>query len=185
MTNIISKTRNLIQDNSTVVKDLFTYSTSTIFTLTEANPIAITDVLRNDVSVGYTFNSNNNKITLNSSAVAGDTIEVQYTTYQNWSDNEIVNFVDAALVHIANHNYEDFNIESGNNIYPEPSSREEKLIALITAMLMVPNIKRLALPDITITMPKKDDLSIEEAISNVIASFKRGGDSFHGIFEII
>jgi hypothetical protein len=189
MNTIITKVRYLIDDSTSSVTDIFTYSTSSTFTLTESNPLSVTTVYRNDViTTNYTFNTVTGKVTILDSMTSGDTIQIDYSCYENYSDNEIIGFVNASFVYISNYNYADFNVESGNEIYPVPTSREEKLIALIASMLINPNIKRLALPDITITMPKDDTMSIEDAISNTIASFKRGSDGVggnHGVFEVI
>jgi hypothetical protein len=182
MGTITTKVRNLIQDNSTSTSDIFTYSTSLIFTLSESNPIAITRVYINNVlTTNYTFSSVTKKITLTGSLTAGDTIQIDYTAYLNYSDTELEGFISSALYYLGIHNYEDYEIESGNQIYPTPTNQEEKLIAVIAGLLIEPNNKTIRLPDISITVPNDDPT--EKKIEKTIASFKRNGKL--GIFTVI
>uniref|UniRef100_A0A6M3JNQ6 Uncharacterized protein n=1 Tax=viral metagenome TaxID=1070528 RepID=A0A6M3JNQ6_9ZZZZ len=182
MTSIITKVRNLINDNAVSTFDIFTYGSSSIFTLSESNPISITTLYRNDASIStYSFSSTTNKVTISSTLTAGDTVEIDYTCYRNYSDTEIIGYITSALYYLGNHTYEDYEVESGNNIYPVPTSKEEKLIAMIAALLIDPNNSTVRLPGITISVPNDDP--VEKKIGKVIASFKREGKL--GIFENI
>jgi len=174
MTTIITKVRNLIVDNSTTISDIFTYGSSNIFTLTESNPIAITLVYINNVlTVGYTYSSITKKVTISASLTVGYTIQIDYTAYLNYSDTEIEGYINSALYYLGIHSYENYEVESGNNIYPTPTSEEEKLIAMIAALLIEPNNKTIHLPDLTISVP--NDVPTEKKIAQVISSFKRNG----------
>ncbi len=180
LANISTLVRYLINDNSTSGSDLFTYSTSTTFTLTEDNPIAVSEVEVNDSTSGvsYTANSTNTKITMDSSLTAGDSVAVAFTYYPNYSTSTIQNYVRAAIVHISANNYKDF-VEKLSTIYPEPTEREKNLIASVAAILIEPDNKSYRLPDMSIISPK--DIPTHEKIRKLIAIFKH--DS-HGTFFI-
>jgi hypothetical protein len=66
LTEIETLVRQLLGDysRSMIPGDVFTYTNSSVFTLTESNSIAITDVLVNDVEIGsseYSYSSTTNK----------------------------------------------------------------------------------------------------------------------------
>ena len=183
MDNIISKVRNLIGDNLTTVSDIFTYGSSAIFTLTESNVSAVTDVYRNDVSSGvvHTYSSTTKKVTISSTLTSGDSIKIEYTAYQNYSTTELTAYIQAALIHLSINNYYNFEYDSTNNeIYPIPESKEENLIAIVTSLLINPDNRTIRLPDLTISIPA--DLPTDQKISKTIARYKK--DS-HGIFTIL
>lgn len=167
---------------SQVPGDNFTYSSSAIFTLTESNPIAISDVFVNEDTSGvvYSFDSDTNKVTITSSLTSGDTVEIQYTYYPNYSDTEIENYIRYALVHLSICGYYTFEVGSDNAIYPEPEDNEKNLIAFITATLISPNNITYRLPDMTLQVP--NSMPTEDLIRKAVAIFKKGG--FHGIFVI-
>jgi len=146
LSNIETLVRYLIEDNSATMipGDLFTYEASAVFSLTESNVISVTSVLKNDVALTvtteYTYSSTTNKVTIIASLTAGDTIEVQYTYYPNYSSTEIQNYVRAAITHISINNYETFEVHN-SIIYPEPEEGEKNLISTITAILIKPDNK--------------------------------------------
>jgi hypothetical protein len=183
VSDITSNVRRLIDDNLVTVEDVFTYGSSTSFTPTESNVSSIVDVLVNDVSSGVThsYNSTTGKVTVTSSLTAGDTVEIQYTCYKNYSDAEIKNYIRNALIHLTINQYYTFEYDStGDEIYPTPSTKEGNLIALITSILINPDNRTIRLPDITISVPNDDPTDIK--ISKAIAKFKH---DTHGIFNLI
>ena len=176
LTTIETLTRYLLDETAKtqVPGDIFTYGASSIFTLTETNAISVSDVLVNDESSGvaYTYNSSTNKATITSSLTSGDTIEIQYSYYPNYSSNEIQNYVRASIVHLSVNGYYTFEIGSDSVVYPEPDENEKNLIALITAILIEPNNKTYRLPDITVQVP--NPLSKDDMIRKAISVFKLG-----------
>ena len=182
MTSIIAKTRYLIEDSSTATIDIFTYEASSVFTLTESNPIAITTVYINNVATsGYTYSSTTKRVTITDSLTVGDTIQINYTAYLNYSDNELREYIQSALIYLSINNYYDFIYDSDDDtIYPSPETREKNLIASIAALLIKPNNTSIRLPNISITLPK--DYPTNEKIAKLIATFKR---SKEGVFDII
>ena len=183
MENIIFLVRYLIKDNSSDTSDIFTYENSAIFTLTEINIIEVSAVYKNDVILSeddWSYNSTTKKVTISASLTSKDTIQIDYSYYPNYSDTEIKAYIHSSLVYLSNYNYENFEVESGDNIYPEPTKEEEKLIALITSIIIDPNNQTIRLPDLTIT--PQSNLSLEDKIAKAISSFKKNTT---GLFELL
>lgn len=184
VTDITTLVRHLITDfsQSMIPGDVFTYTTSNVFTLTEQNVNAVSAVLVNDVEIGdseYSFDSTNNKVTVTASLSSGDTVEIQYTYYPNYSDTEIENYIKGAIIHLSVNNYYTFEIDTDGDMYPDISEREKNLISFVTATLIEPENQSYRLPDITITNPKS--LPTRDLISKSIAIFKH---NTHGNFDL-
>jgi hypothetical protein len=163
--------------------DIFTYTTSSIFTLTESNVISVSSVFKNDVELGsgdWSFDATTNKVTVSASLTNGDTIEIQYSYYPNYSASEIQNYVYAAIVHLSINHFYNFEIKS-SIIYPDPNTDEKNLIAMVTSLLIEPDNKSYSLPDISIRVPS--DLPLHEKIRKTIAVFKK--TSGHGNFDLL
>lgn len=186
LTTIRTLVRYLLNETSInqVPGDIFTYGASTIFTLSESNPVTVSDVFINDDSSGvsYTFNSSTNKVTISSSLTSGDTVEIQYTYFPNYSNNEIDSYVRSAIVHLSINGFYTFEIGTDETIYPEPDENEKNLIAFITATLIEPNNQIYRLPDITVQVP--NPLTKDDMIRKAIAIFKIGGVSNGGVWVI-
>lgn len=180
LSDLITGVRNLVEDYEESSTDVFTYSSSNVFTLSEANAIAVSEVRVNSVSSGvsYTYSSSTQKVTISSSLSVGDTVEIDFTYYNNYSDSIIQNYIKSALIHISTRQYKNFELV-GTGIYPEPDFNEQNLIMMVTSILINPPKKQLRLPDITINYA--DTLSKSELISRTIAIFKHDGK---GVFAI-
>lgn len=181
LSDIETQVRYLLGDNSSTTFDIFTYTNSLVFTLTEENAQSISDVYKNGSDVGtstISFDSTTKKATISFSVSSGDTIEVHYSYYPNYSSTEIQNYVRAALVHISANNYKDFIVE-GLTVFPNPSTREINLISSITGILIEPDNKSYRLPDIGMSLPS--DLPTHEKIRRTIGIFKKNS---HGIIGI-
>jgi hypothetical protein len=173
LTDIVTKTRFLIEDNSKSTEDVFSYTTSSVFSLEESNPISVSLVYKNDVELDsgdWSYDSDTEKVTVTASLSSGDTIKISYSYYPNYTDSEIQNYIQGALVYISADNYRTWVVRD-STIYPEPLIREQNLIALITALVIDKPINTYRLPDITLTFP--DDLPLQEKISKTISIFKR------------
>jgi hypothetical protein len=178
LTIIEPKVRALINDIEKTGTDLFTYTSSPIFILTEANVNDITSVSVNGTESGviYTFNTSTNKITITSDLAVEDVIEIVYTYYSNYSINEIYSYISSALIHISANNFTTWIVEDGE-IYPEPDDSECNLIASVTAILIKPDNISYRLPDMSIAVPK--DLPTIDKIRKTISVFKHCGE---GVF---
>ena len=187
LSDIISSVRYIINDISTtkVPGDIFTYTTSETFTLSEPNVISVTHVYHNsaelDGSGTSTYDEDTNKITLITDLTSGDTVEVQYNYYPNYSITEIKSYIRAAIIRLSIVNYYTWEVDSNEDIHPAPTDSEKNMIAFVASILIEPDNKNYRLPDITITVPNTS-LPTMDLINKAIAIFKK--DS-HGVFEII
>lgn len=185
LTDVLALVRNIIEDNSTsmIPGDIFTYTSSSVFTLTESNVISVTAVFKNDVTLGsgeYSYDADTNQLTVSASLSSSDTVEIQYTYYPDYSDTTINNAIRAVLVRLSITNYYDFE-EDGGTIYPEPSTKETRLLAMLTSIVLEPDNTSYRLPDITINVPK-GSLPTEDRIRKTISIFKH---NTHGIFDLL
>jgi hypothetical protein len=184
ITTIKTKIRQLIDDNSDPETDIFTYENSKTFTLTEPNALTITDVLVNGVSSNVIYTSTSTipkKVTITSSLTFGDTVQIDFTCYKNYSEAELLNYIQSALVHLSVNNYNDFEYDATDDtIYPDLEVAEENLVAIIVATLINPDNKSLRLPNISISVP--NDYPVNIKISKLIGSFKRDKE---GIFSLL
>lgn len=169
--------RILVADYSSPGTYIDTYTTTPIFTVDESNVNTIVDVLINGHSSGvtYTVAQNNTQITITSTLNVGDIVEIDYTFYANWSNTEIQNYVQAALVHMSVNNIKTYNISDSDQVtlYPEPTDGEVNLIALIASILMKPENISYRMPDIAVQVPK--DLNTIDKIRKVISMYKKDG----------
>ena len=174
ISDIVPLVRYLINDNLlTTGKDIFTYTTSLVFTLTETGVSSVTALFVNDVAkTTYSYSSTTNKVTYSGSLTAGDTVEIQYSYYPNYSSTEISNYVRAALIHLSVNNYYTFTEDVSTYLYPEPTDEEKNLIAAVTAILIDPNNITYRLPDITISVPNTS-LPTEDKIRRLISAMKK------------
>lgn len=184
LTTITTLVRYLLGDFSRnqLPGDIFIYENSSVFTLTESNAVEVSQVLKNDVPLDsgeYSYDTNDNSVTVSASLTSGDTIEIQYSYFPNYSTTEIQNYINSAIIHLSVNNFYNFEI-SDSTIYPEPSTTEKNLIAMVTSLLIEPDNKTIRLPDITINAPS--DLPLHDKIRKVVNITKH---NTHGIFSIL
>ena len=184
LSSVTTLVRYLIGDTSKsqIPGDIFTYDNSAIFTLSESNATAVTAVSVNDVeisSASYTYDSTRQTVTISSTLTSGDTVEVQYTFTPNYSNTEIQDYINASIIHLSVNNFYDFTI-SESIIFPDPTPQEQRLIAMVTSLLMEPDNKTYRLPDMTINVPR--DLPLHDKIRKVILTMKQ---NTHGTFDIL
>jgi len=184
LSDVTTLVRYLIEDTSTnnLPGDIFVYANSAVFTLTESNVIEVTQVLVNDSSLGsgdYSYDVDDNSVQVVSSLSSGDTIEIQYSYYANYSDSIIQNYIRSAVIHLSINNYYNFEVVS-TGIYPEPSTTEKNLIAMVASLLINPGNQSIRLPDITINVP--NDLPTNTKIAKVINVAKHNTT---GIFSLL
>jgi len=170
---IIEKIRDIIGDNSTKAIDVFEYLTSDIFTLSEANPIesSLSVLVNGNLHNGsgkWSFDSSSNKITVDDLSVS-DIVEIDYNTYLKYSDEEIKQYIRAALVYISTEKYKDFKNQS-DYIFPTPIEKEENLIALVASILIKPPVKSYRTPEFSISF--EEPLSKEQKIKRLVKQYK-------------
>jgi hypothetical protein len=179
LTTIASIVRNLINDEEKSGTDVFVYTSSSLFTLTEKNVTAISTVLVNDIETGVTYTEDltNCRVNVTSSLSTEDIVQVDYTYYSNYSLNELYSYIKSALVHLSTNGINTYKI-SGTTLYPEPCDAEANLIALIASVIINPQNVSYRMPDISVAVPK--DLSTLDKIRKILSIYKKVGNSEHG-----
>jgi hypothetical protein len=185
LTKIEAKVRPLIGDMIKTGRDIFTYTSNGVFTLTEPNALSVISVYKNGLAYNtsgkWAFDVPTGKLTVVGCAM-NDVIEAVFTYYNQYSSAEIASYIDAALVHISSNNYETFEVQSGGTtIAPVPEAREFNLIAVVTSILINPDNVTVRMPDFQKVVPVSSTLSTHEMIRRTISVFKK--DS-HGIFSV-
>jgi hypothetical protein len=181
MINIIKKVRDLIGDLLvTTGRDVFTYesvASSKIFTLTESNVTPSTIVVLKNGSVwagtNYSYSTSTGKLTVTGTLAVGNTLEVTYSYYTKYSDNELKGQIRSALSYISVEKYKTFSTTATDNtiIFPTPSETEEYLIAVIAAILIKGDIISYRTPELSISFERGD--SKEKKIKKAIRNFKK------------
>jgi hypothetical protein len=183
VTRIINKIRALVEDEVKSDLETFTYTTSSIFLLSESDIISVIEVTKNGTALGsgeYSYDADTKEVTVSASLTANDIIIISYT-YYDYSNTDIKGYIKSALVWISICQYKTFFYDSTNTlIYPTPTEEQENLISLIASILIKPNYQSYRLPNHTVTYPKT--MSKEDRIKDTIATFKK---SSHGKFDVL
>ena len=181
-TQIIAFLRAILNDEIRTGLDIAQYNISSVFSLSESNTQSVTSVAVNDVSSGvtYTYDSTLQKVTITSSLLVDDIIELNYTYYSNYSDTELIGYIKHAMGYISVNQYADWQIKDDDNIYPSPSFAEQNLIAMVAAVIIDPQNQSIRTPDFSVNI--KNPMSTADMISKIIAIFKK---SPAGLFTIL
>ena len=174
LTTLRTKIRALIGDFEKKGFEIFEYTTSKIFTLSESNISSILKVLKNESELGsgeYDYDSTTNKIEILASLTQTDKIEVDYI-FTKYSDTELTEYIRGALVwySIDASIGDDFELE--DEIVPEPTSKQLDLIAIIASILIKPNYTTYSLPNMRVSYP--GSMTKDEKIQDVISKFTSG-----------
>ena len=108
-TQIIAFLRAILNDEIRSGVDIAQYNISSVFSLSEPNTQTVAGVSVNDVSSGvtYTYDSALQKVTVSSSLITDDIIEMNYTYYSNYSDTELTGYIKHAMGYISINQYAD------------------------------------------------------------------------------
>ncbi len=180
--DIATLVRYLVEDIavSQIPGDIFTYGSSSVFSLYQPNVVSVSAVYKNGSSTAsYSFDSSTNKVTVSASLTSGDTIEIQYSYYPSYSDAQIEAYVRASMVHISVNGYYTYEVDSSDEFHPDLDSAQKNLIAFVAAILIKPDNVSYRFPDMSIQVPKS--LPTRDLISKAIAIFKR---DTHGVFSV-
>jgi len=181
LTQIIAILRAILGDTIQNGVDIFQYTTSSVFTLTESNTQTVSSVAVNDITSGitYTYDSTLQKVTISSSLTTDDIVEIDYTFYSNYSDTELTNYIKNALTYISINRYCNFELGGDNYIYPIPSNGEENLIATVAAIIINPENRSYRTPDFSISV--RNPMSTIDIISKTIGVFKKNSSGMYAI----
>ena len=173
LSQIITFLRSILGDTIKTGTDIFQYTTSNVFTLTESNAQTVASVSVNDItsSVIYTYNEDLKRVIITSDLVTNDIIEINYTYFGNYSDSELTGYIRHALGYVSINKYADWEIDDDDDIRPTPSTGELNLIAMIAGVIINPDNRSIRTPDFSITV--KNPMSTSDMISKIIAVFKK------------
>ncbi len=170
--------RALIDDQNRIDgRDSDVYRGDNIFTLSEdfinASTIA---VFVNSVEITtFTYDSDNNQITITSSLSTDDNILIKYNYYKKYSDTEIQGFLTSSLVYFPQYKYpKTFEINDSDKIVAincvNPTIEELYFIATIASILIDPQNIRINIPDLSLSA--KRDISDQEQIKISFRNFQ-------------
>jgi hypothetical protein len=179
ITSVTSIIRGLIQDPlRTDGRIAYTYKTSNVFTLPDPYLSSATIVVFHNgaelvLNTDYTYNSDNNQITITASLTANDSIVVTYSYYKKYSDNEIEGYLASSFVYFVQYKYKKtFLLNDDDEIVAEndydPSTDELYFIAIIASILIDPQNIKISIPDLAIDAKrdKSDQEQIKDAFNN-------------------
>jgi hypothetical protein len=188
MTDIILKIRDLVADILiTNGSDTFEYISSKVFVLTSSNSVTSTiKVYKNGTlisSANYTFDTTTSTLTYTGTIAVGNIINITYSYYNKYSDNEIRGYIRSALYHLTVSPYKTFSVRSSLVIFPTPTEEEESLIAIVASILMKGNIRSYKTPEISITFGDESGgtLSLEQKIKQLVRQFVKA----YGVLEYV
>jgi len=165
MNELVDMLRTILMDFGEELDELFFYSGTNVFYLTEPNITEIVKVFVNDVATtDYEYNSDDNSVTVNKTLSEGDVVKIKFKK-SRYNSQELESYIKQALLYIAI-GYKNFDVDQDGNFNPEPSSEEKKLIVLIASILAKPDYTEYRLPTVTVRYTK--NLSLEEKINYLI-----------------
>ena len=176
MIGTIDKIRGIVQDDANADgKDSFDFessSSSKVFVLSESNVLAIIAVYKN----GSLWSSSNyiyslGRLTITGTLTAGDNLQVDYSYYPKYSDNEIVGFIKGAIAYLSTEQYVTFIVGTANMLTPAPTEAQENLLALIAIILMKGDVVAYRTPELTISFERSDPK--EKKIKKLVRQFNK------------
>lgn len=179
---IIERVRTLIEDRPRSDFEIFKYEGIDVFPLRESNISTVSKVSKQGVPLGsaeYSYDSDDNEVTIIASLTENNIIEVDYT-YTTYSDSELKDHINNAVVWLSTLNYKDFDFDIENEaFFVTPDNAEMDLISVITSVLMDNNFQSYKLLNKAVVYPEKK--TKRQQMKEIINDFKRG----QGIFDLI
>ncbi len=180
VSDIIPVIRGLIDDKNRIDgRDSDVYRGDNVFTLSEDFPSESTiTVFVNGSQLGsgdFSYDSDNNQITITSSLSTDDNILIKYNYFKKYSDTEIQGYLESSLVYFPQYQYKKtFEINDEDKIvainYVDPTTEELYFISTIASILIDPQNIRINIPDLSLTA--KRDKSDQEQIKETFRNFK-------------
>lgn len=179
ISDILTKIRAVVQDLPKADFQVFLYSNSNVFKLTEPNINTVTQVLVRGTALGsnqsFSFDEDTNEVEIDGvSFNLNDPIEIRYT-FTKFSDEELIEYIRASLSWLSLYEVgeDDFQMNTDTGlIFPNISKKEEDLVAMIASILINPDFTRYKLSNLSISYPDKVDK--ETKIATLITRFKHG-----------
>lgn len=179
MDEVILAIRDAISDNLiTIGRDVFTYesiTSSKIFTLTEVNISASTILVYKNgtlwAGTNYSYSTTTGKITITGVLTPGDSLEITYSYFCKYSDNELQGFARAAISYLVIEKYGTFIVKPPDIIFPTPTQSEVYLIAIIASILIKGDVISYKTPELAINFERGDNK--EKKIKKIVRMFKK------------
>jgi hypothetical protein len=145
--------------------------TANTFTVVGLNAGATSGTCTYTIVNNYSYSTTTGKITITGTLTVGHSLEVDYSYYSKYSDNELRGFIKSAITYLAVEKYKVFSVKSDNIIFPTPNEGEEDLIALIASILIKGDLVGYRTPELTISFERGD--SKEKKIKKFIRQYKK------------
>jgi hypothetical protein len=183
MDTVISKVRNLIEDNENFVRKILEYNIAKVYILSDSNVITSTLKLYKNGTLwagsNYSYDEDTEKVTVTGTLTGNDVLEVSYNCYEKYSDTEIAARIKAAISHLSVEQYKTFKIGEDDVVFPTPTEQEENLIAIVASILIKGDVVSYRTPEFSITFGRGE--SLDTKIKKIVRHFTK---SF-GILEYI
>ena len=193
-TNIITSVRGLIKDTlNPDGRKVYVYSTDDKFLLPESFVSSTTIQVYLNGSLmdtqDWSYSSTTNKVTINPITTGvtltnGDIIEIKFSYYANYSDSELISYIESTLLYFTQKRYKKlFYMDSSDVIKTyngiNPTKEEEYIIALISAINIDPQNIQIRTKECTISAV--ESASKSEQIDKVFSNWLRNT----GVIEFI
>ena len=187
MNSIISKVRNLIQDNSAFSRKVLEYNIAKVYILSDSNVITSTlKIYKNGSewdSDNYSYDATTEKITLTElsgeDVTINDVLEASYNCYDKYSDTELIGFIKASISTLSVEQYKTFAVGNDEVVFPTPTEAEENLIAIVASILIKGDVVSYRTPEFSITFGRGE--SLDTKIKKLVRHFTKS----YGILEYI
>jgi hypothetical protein len=178
---LIKKVRSLAVDDYAPNSATYEYTSDVTFTLPSASvqassvAVYVNNVLVVNVSgdIKYVFDSVASTVTFQYTSgilVAGDVLAIHFNEYSQWTDNEVKQYIQAAIIRLSTEKYTTFVLRDDETIFPTPVEQDENLIALVASILMEGNLSEYRTNEVQIVYAKDEDN--ESRIKRTIRQFK-------------
>lgn len=136
----------------------------------------ITVYINGTSTVGWTFDSDTNLVTVTASLSVDDEVSIKYHYYKKHSDEGLTGYVEASFTYFVKTGYKKtFKLDSNDEVVScgsiGPTTEEKYLIALVASILAEPNNVRITTPDFSFS--PLDNRSTDEKISMVFRNATR------------
>jgi hypothetical protein len=174
MDNLVTKLRNLLQDNFKHRNYSRTFYSSKIFILEDANIDEDSLVIEKGGEIweddNYDYYLLTGKLIIHEitgyELEEGETLVFSYDCYEKYSNTELETFIKNAIYWLSVLNYKTFALGTGDVLDPEPTEVQENIIAIVGWVLCKGDIVSYRTPEFTVTFGNR--LSLEDKIKKLI-----------------
>lgn len=174
ITKLLTKIRAVIRDSGKADTHTEVAGAGRVFTLPQENAYSVSSVTVEGISIAnhYTYNDTDKTVTIASGYVSSGDVVVIYFNYYKYSDADLINYIELALMRLDQNGYAiHFDISNDEtDIYPNMLPREQSLVAILVKTEIEPDDVQIKTP--TMTKVKAIKMTREEKIKQIINIFK-------------